>query len=90
MAETVAPQGRDVTKKFNRVAYGLSILLAFYFLFVSKDISQAMGILGIALIFDPFDQKVSFSKRPFYQRAWLVVHGVSILVLLAIMLKDLL
>jgi hypothetical protein len=89
MTETVAPQGRDMTKKFNRIAYGLSVLLALYFLFVSKDVSQAMGALGIALIFDPFDQKVSFGNRPFYQRAWLVIHLLCILVLLAIMLKGL-
>lgn len=82
MTETVAPQGRDVTKKFNRIAYGLSILLAFYFLFISKDVSQAAGTLGIALIFDPFDQNVSFGKRPVYQKAWLIIHLVSVLALL--------
>jgi hypothetical protein len=82
MTETVAPQGRDVTKKFNRIAYGLSILLALYFLFISKDVSQAAGTLGIALIFDPFDQKLSFGKRPVYQRAWLIIHLVCVLALL--------
>jgi hypothetical protein len=81
MTETVVPQGRDVTKKFNRIAYGLSVLLALYFLFISKDVSQAAGTMGIALIFDPFDQKVSFGKRPFYQRAWLIIHLICVLAL---------
>jgi hypothetical protein len=89
MTETVAPQGRDMTKKFNRIAYGLSVLLAIYFLFISKDVSQAMGTLGIALIFDPFDQKVSFGNRPFYQRAWLIVHLICLLALVAILLTGL-
>jgi thiol:disulfide interchange protein len=81
MTETVAPQGRDVTQKFNRIAYGVSVLLALYFLFISKDVSQAAGTLGIALIFDPFDQKLSFGKRPSYQRAWLIIHLICVLVL---------
>jgi hypothetical protein len=89
MTEAVAPQGRDITKKFNRIGYGISVLLALYFLFISKDLSQAMGTLGIALIFDPFNQNISFGKRPFYQRAWLVFHLICILVLLAIKLKGL-
>jgi hypothetical protein len=89
MTETVAPQNKDFTRKFNRIAYGVSILLGVYILFISKDLSQAMGTLGIALIFDPFDPKVSFDKRSFYQRAWLIIHAICILILLAIMLKGL-
>ncbi|HSF45173.1 MAG TPA: hypothetical protein VLA58_04155 [Chitinophagaceae bacterium] len=85
MTETVAPQGRDITRKFNRIAYGVSILLALYFLLISKDVSQAMGTLGIALIFDPFDQKVSFGKRPLYRRAWLMIHLACILALVIVL-----
>jgi hypothetical protein len=85
MTETVAPQGRDITKKFNRIAYGVSVLLALYFLLISKDVSQAMATLGIALIFDPFDQKVTFGNRPLYQRAWLMIHLACVLALAIVM-----
>ena len=29
---------------------------------------------GIALAFDPFDKTIKWKERPFWQRAWLVVH----------------
>jgi hypothetical protein len=31
-------------------------------------------LFGIALAFDPFDQTITWKARPFWQRAWLVVH----------------
>jgi hypothetical protein len=89
MTETVVPPGKDVTKKFNKIAYGVSVVLALYFLVISGDVSQAMGTLGVALIFDPFDQRIPYDKRPFYQRAWLIVHVVFVLILLIFMLRDL-
>ena len=44
-----------------------------YFL-IQKDISQAASFWGIALIFDPFDVEMPFTKRPVYQQFWLIVH----------------
>ena len=42
---------------FNRVMYGAFVLLSLFFL-AKEDASTAMSNLGIALIFDPFDQKI--------------------------------
>jgi hypothetical protein len=33
-----------------------------------------MANLGIALIFDPFNQKQPFVERPLVQKAWLLLH----------------
>jgi hypothetical protein len=38
-------------------------------------------MLGIALAFDPFNRELNWAKRPWYQRAWLVIHLVAVLVL---------
>lgn len=82
--DTSRQSERSIT--FNRVMYGAFVMLGIYFIFVNKDTASAMSNLGIALIFDPFDQSVMWSKRPLYQRAWLVVHVSVILVLLVYLL----
>ena len=71
---------KDYSVKWNRTGYGLLVLLSAYFLFISKDLSSAVANLGIALVFDPFDQKTTWSKRPIWQRAWLLIH-VSLVLL---------
>ncbi len=61
------------TNQVNRFAYLLYLVLVAY-LFVKGDTEWAITNLGIALIFDPFDAKVNWQDRPFYQKAWLFVH----------------
>jgi hypothetical protein len=78
-----------ISGKFNKITYGCFVLLAIYFLVIKKDIESAMSNLGIALIFDPFDQTISFTKRPVFQRVWLLVHVVIVLSLLGIILFNL-
>jgi hypothetical protein len=58
----------------NRFLYTLFVVLSVYFLVITNDISSAMTNLGLALVFDPFDQKVMWADRPMYQRAWLLIH----------------
>jgi hypothetical protein len=69
----------------NRILYGSFLLLGIYFL-ATKDISNAMSNLAIGLVFDPFDQKISWQKRPQYQKIWLIVHLSLVFGLLAIMI----
>lgn len=57
----------------NKPAYVLFILTGIGFL-IAKNISQAAIFFGLALVFDPFDIKMVFNKRPFWQQAWLIVH----------------
>jgi hypothetical protein len=38
------------------------------------DFIEASSLFGIALAFDPFDQKQSWKNRPTWQKIWLVIH----------------
>jgi len=60
--------------KFNLWGYGAFVILSLYFLLVSEDLNSAVINLGIALVFDPFNQSVPWNKRPLYQRIWLIIH----------------
>lgn len=69
---------KDVTTSFYKIAYALFVLLAMYQLFFRKDYIGGASSLGIALIFDPFDQSKTWNDRPFWQKSWLIVHlGVT-------------
>lgn len=46
---------------------------------------------GLALIFDPFDEKVKWSFRPKWQKYWLIIHlGIQLILILLIFKKLLL
>lgn len=77
---------RDWSGPFNRVLYFSFVCLAIYFLSVSRDVGSAMSNLGLALIFDPFKQEVSWNKRPTYQKVWLLAHVTVVFILLGITL----
>lgn len=64
----------------NRMAY-LFFMMTGLVYFIKKDFSNTFIYLGIALIFDPFDQKMRWDDRPIYQRIWLYVQ-LSIVVFL--------
>jgi hypothetical protein len=74
------------TGKINPILYGGFVALGLYFLLANHDLSSAMSNFGLALIFDPFDQKVRWNNRPLYQRVWLFVHLAVVFVLLGMLL----
>gem|GEM_PF-526815 len=90
MTQTHATQKthRDWSGPFNRILYFSFVLLAIYFLVVSKSIGSAMSNLGLALIFDPFKQEVPWNKRPPYQKIWLLTHLLFVFTLLGILLVQ--
>jgi hypothetical protein len=57
----------------NRLLYGGFTALGIYKL-ASGHHGDAAMYFGIALAFDPFDKTITWKERPFWQRAWLVVH----------------
>ena len=59
--------------RINRAMYGAFVLLCLYF-FLTGSFEDAVANLGIALIFDPFDQTVRWDHRPRWQRVWLTAH----------------
>lgn len=65
----------------NKYVYVVFLALAIVFLCVG-NYSSAIIFGGIGLAFDPFDQSVTFSKRPLWQRVWLVAHLLLVLVIL--------
>lgn len=73
---------KDISPAINRWAYGGFILLSFYFLFVNNDVLTAASNLGIAMIFDPFNQSTKWVDRKTWQKAWLLVHVFLTLALL--------
>jgi hypothetical protein len=80
MTKTVESKPKDWSKSFNKILYAGFLLIALFYLLFSKNIPEAIGSLGIALIFDPFNPRQPWAQRPLYQRVWLIVH-VSIVLL---------
>ncbi|QHW00401.1 hypothetical protein [Spirosoma endbachense] len=64
---------KSLSVKVNRMMYGSFVLMSLY-LYLTGSYQDAMSNLGIALIFDPFDQAVRWDNRPRWQRAWLIIH----------------
>lgn len=64
----------STSQMFNRVLYGLFIVLALYQSLFSKNYIDAASSLAIALIFDPFNQEQPWNERPTWQKVWLFVH----------------
>ena len=60
--------------KFYRFLYGSFVLFGLYYAVFSKNLSDAGMMLGIALAFDPFDQKQPFNERPTWQKVVLYIH----------------
>ena len=72
----------DKTHIFNRLAYSLFVTLALYQVIFRMDYIDAASSMGIALIFDPFDHTIKWTRRPPWQRAWLIVHLILAVTLL--------
>jgi len=64
--------------KFYRLLYGGFVLFGLYYAVFSKNFGDAGMMLGIALAFDPFDQKQPFNERPNWQKVWLIVHLILV------------
>ncbi len=59
---------------FNKFLYVGFLALGLYQALVNKDYLQAASQLGIALAFDPFNPEKSWTVRPTWQKAVLIVH----------------
>jgi hypothetical protein len=59
---------------FNKYLYIGFVLLGLYELWVKKSALEAATQLGIALIFDPFDQNQPWKERTKKQKAILIIH----------------
>lgn len=88
MTKTVESKPKDWSKSFNKILYTGFLLIALFYLLFSKNFTEALTSMGIALIFDPFDPKQAWGQRPLYQRIWLFVHvGIVLLGFVYILLR---
>nr|MBI1229096.1 hypothetical protein [Cytophagales bacterium] len=77
--EATTEKNERTTKQINRIAYTAFVFLGIYY-FIQDDWATGVSQFGIALVFDPFDQKVSWNNRPLYQRIWMITHLILLLV----------
>lgn len=70
----------NVSQGVNKVLYVSFVVFSLLVMSMS-GIDDGWPMLGIALIFDPFDQEVRWDRRPWYQRAILLTHLAAVFVL---------
>ncbi len=74
-------KAKHVSPFVYKLFYGAFVAISVYFLLFTDDFMSGVSNLGIALIFDPFDQKIRWNNRPLYQKAWLFVHVFIVMAL---------
>jgi len=65
---------KSIDPIFNKILYVSFVLLACYYSLFSNQYGEAAMNLGIALAFDTFDQNKTWKERPYWQKAWLILH----------------
>jgi hypothetical protein len=73
--------------KWERVVYAVFLLAGIYFL-LKPDYGTAVVFWGLAPVFDPFDAKIAFVKRPLYQRIWLIMHVAITMVIFVLLITN--
>ena len=88
MTTESAPSSTKGLRAFNRIGYGLFVLMSVYYM-LRHEPNEALPLLGIALVFDPFNPACAWSARPLYQKAWLIVHLFILFLLLGYVIGQL-
>lgn len=65
-------------KSFSKYLYIFFILFSIYDLVVMHSAGEAATRLGIALVFDPFDESQPWKERPTWQKAVLIIHLAAV------------
>lgn len=63
--------------KFNRVIYLFFVVVGVVSL-VMQEYLTTVSLLGIAILFDPFDADQSWREKPFWQKAVFSVQGLMV------------
>lgn len=61
--------------KINRFLYAGFVVLSILMISLGNTMA-AVSDFGIALVFDPFDDKQPWAERPLWQRTWFFSHVV--------------
>lgn len=79
---TVSETKQEKTNRtLQRIGYLALTITGIILMLINKSPDAGISNLGIALVFDPFDPKMAFNKRPLWQRIWLIAHVVVLLAL---------
>lgn len=70
--------------KYNKFLYAGFIILGVYFALITRNYFQGSVNLGIALLFDPFDQDMPWNARPRWQKAILLSHVALVFVMMIV------
>jgi hypothetical protein len=73
---------KPLSQPANILGYIAFTLAGLYFAFLSNDPSQGPLFLGLALVFDPYDQSVKWSERPYWVRTLLLAHCIVAIIAL--------
>ncbi len=65
-------------QRLNRIIYVSFIFMGLYSL-IMHEFLASVGLLGLAILFDPFDIKQGWSKKPSWQKAVFVVQGILVI-----------
>jgi hypothetical protein len=84
--ETNVKTPKTIPGPLNKMVYAAFTLLGLFFFVAKGSVSDGLMYIGLALVFDPFDQTVTWKLRPFYQKAWLMAHLLLALTLFALMI----
>lgn len=69
---------KPIPTNLNRWGYAAFTLAGIFFSFWGSDATQGPMFMGLALIFDPYDQTVKWSERPRWIKILLIAHlGVA-------------
>ncbi len=71
----------------NKMIYAAFLIVAIIFS-LRSDFSTAVIFGGIGLAFDPFNQSVSFGKRPLWQKLWLIAHIAFVISIVVITIRE--
>ncbi|MBK7215177.1 MAG: hypothetical protein IPH88_18190 [Bacteroidales bacterium] len=71
--ETKAQTNKLYNPKVYRVIYGLFLIMTISYL-LRNNLEQAVINMGIALLFDPFDQSIKWQDRKMLHKVWLLTH----------------
>jgi hypothetical protein len=71
---------------YNLIAYIVFLCAGIYFSFIASSIESGPMFICLAFIFDPFDQKTSFYKRPIWQQIIFYSHFILLALSLAYLL----
>jgi len=74
-------KAKNISPLVYKLFYSAFIAISIYYFLFTNDFMSGVSSLGIGLVFDPFDQKIRWNNRPFYQKAWLFVHVFMVMAL---------